>query len=195
MRKESAFYLILSLVIFFQSCASFDKELINPNPLNKENLSVLNGQYDIIPFKIDTISNDYKNQYWIYNNFLTEIDRKLLKDTLKIDSQKSYSFDLKVLNPNRIKINYLENGKVFRERVLKTELKKDGYLYLKNKNVGFLLVPYIAGAIDIKKTRITKSENGNLIFDVANHRSGSFLIIVFLNGKTWKYRQEYKKIE
>ena len=108
---------------------------------------------------------------------------------------KTYSFDLKVLNPKKLKVSYLENGEIFRERILKTKLKKDGYLYLKNKNVGFLLVPYIAGAIDIKRTRLTKSENGNIVFDVVNHRSGAFLIVVFLDGRTWKYRQEYQQIE
>jgi hypothetical protein len=49
--------------------------------------------------------------------------------------------------------------------------------------------------LDVKKTRFTKSKNGNLIFDVSNHRSGAALLVVFLDGKTWKYRQEYKKVE
>lgn len=187
--------MILILVILFQSCASFDKELINPNLLNEQTINQLNGQYGIVPIKFDSISKKEKKQIWTYNNFLAEIDRKLLKDTLKIDSLKTYSFDLKVLNLKKIKVSYLVNGKIFRERILKTKLKKDGFLYLKNKNVGFLLVPYIAGAIDIKRTRLTKSENGNLVFDISNHRSGAFLILVFLDGRTWKYRQEYEQIE
>ena len=133
-------------------------------------------------------------QIWQYNNFLTEIDRKLIEDTLKIDSLKTYSFELKIVSPKKIRIGYLENGDIIRERVLRYNLKKDGYLYLKNKNLQLMLVPFIAGAIDIKKTRLTKSENGNLIFDVANFRYGAALVIVG-DAKTWKYRQEFKVIE
>ena len=57
-----------------------------------------------------------------------------------------------------------------------------------------MLVPIIAGAIDIKKTRITKSENGNLIFDVANFRYGAALVFIG-DTRTWKYRQEYEPIK
>ncbi|OBX26445.1 hypothetical protein A9996_05275 [Gelidibacter algens] len=165
LRNKTKFYLLISILgIIIQSCASFDKKLINPNSLNKRNLTELNGRYGIVHLEFDSISKEYKKQIWTYNNFFKEIDRKLIKDTLKLDSLKTYTFNLKVISPKKIKIDYIENGKIFKERILKTKLKKDGYLYLKNKNVQFLLVPYIAGALDVKKTRFTKSKNGNLIF-------------------------------
>ena len=190
--------MILILVILFQSCASFDKELINPNPLNKGNLTELNGRYGIVHNEFDSIyinrEYDYKRQIWNSNNFFTEIDRKLIKDTLKIDTLKTYAFELKVLSPKRIKVEYIDSGKIFRERILKTKLKHDGYLYLRNKNTQFMLVPIIAGAIDIKKTRITKSENGNLIFDVATFRYGAAVVFI-RDTRTWKYRQEYEPIK
>jgi hypothetical protein len=186
------------LAILFQSCASFNKELINPNPLNKEKLTELNGRYGIVHNKFDSIHIDkehnYNHQIWNSNNFFTEIDRKLIKDTLEIDTLKHYSFDLKVLSPKRIKIDYIENGKVFRERIIKTRLKRDGYLYLRNKNTQIMLFPLIYGAFDIKKIRISKSDNGNLIFDVANFRYGGALVIIG-DTRTWKYRQEYERIE
>jgi len=198
LRNRTIFNLILILVILFQSCASFDKELINPNPLNKDKLSELDGRYGIVHNKFDSIliykEENYNRQIWNSNNFLTEIDRKLIKDTLEIDTLKTYAFDLKVLSPKRIKIEYIENGKVFRKRILKTKLKRDGYLYLRNKNTQFMLVPFLAGAIDIKKTRLTKSDSGILIFDVAHFRYGAALIIIG-DTRTWKYRQEYERIE
>jgi len=98
------------------------------------------------------------------------------------------------LSSKRIKIEYIENGKVFRERILKTKLKRDGYLYLRNKNTQFMSIPFLAGAIDIKKARLTKSDNRSLIFDVANFRNGSALIIIG-DTRIWKYRQEYERIE
>lgn len=195
LRNKTTFYLLLILVSSIQSCTSFNQNLINPNPLNEENLSELNGRYEIVPIESDSAKKTNKNLVWVHNNFLKEIDRKLIKDTLKLDSLKTYAFDLKILNPNQIRINYIENGLLFKERILKIKLKKDGYLYLKNKNIQFLLLPYIAGALDVKKTRLSKLKNGNLIFDVANHRSGAALLVVFLDGKTWKYRQEYERIK
>lgn len=196
--KKAALLLISILVYLFQSCASFKKGLVNPNPLNKEELTQLNGRYGIVHNEFDSIlvykKENFNRQVWNSNNFFTEIDRKLIKDTLEIDTLKTYSFDLKVLNPKKIKIDYIENGKIIRERILKTKLKRDGYLYLRNKNTQFMLVPFLAGAIDIKKTRITKSDNGNLIFDVANFRYGAALI-VFGDTRTWKYRQEYEPIK
>ncbi len=191
MKKQILLITIIISTLYFQSCASFKKNLINQNPLTEKTLTDLNGKYGISNSKADSVSNNY----WVYNNFLTEIDRKLLKDTLQFDTLKTYHVELKVLNKKKLKISYLENSIIFRERIIKTKLKSDGYLYLKNKNVGFLFVPYIAGAIDIKKTRLTTSKNGNLIFDIANHRSGAFLIFIFLDGQTRKYRYEYNKLE
>ncbi|WOI23860.1 hypothetical protein [Nonlabens ulvanivorans] len=190
---KSSYYLILLLVIILQSCATFDKELLNTNPLHKENLSTLNGSYHIISIKDDSLAKKWNSKSSLQrNNFLKEIDRKELKDTLKIDSLKTYSVELEVLNPKQLQINYIENGRVFRERIIKTKLKKDGYLYLKNKNVQPVLIPYVMGAISIKKTRITKSIEGNLIFDANDHRSGAAFLIMFLGWNRTKYRLEYQ---
>lgn len=189
--KRFILLIITSILIFlFQQC-SFKKDLTNPQPLNKKNLSEINGHYEIVESDFDSLQG--KRQIWTSNNFLKEIDRKLLKDTLKLDSTKNYYFDLEVIDSKNLRINYIEEDKIIRTRTLKTKLKKDGYLYLKNKNIGFWLVPYVAGALDIKKSRLTRSATGNLLFDVVNHRSGAFLIIAFLDGRTWKYRDEYKR--
>ena len=191
---RNLFYYLITFLLL-QGCASFDKDLTNPYPLNESNLSELDGVYDIKQIDYDTAFKKFDRQMWTGNNFLPEIDRKLIKDTLHLDSLKNYKFGLKVLNKKRVRISYIENDTVFRERTLNAKLKKDGFLYLKNKNTGFLLVPYIAGAIDIKRTRLSKSENENLILDYSNHRSGAFLILAFLDGRTWKNRLEYKRIE
>lgn len=191
---RNLFYYLITFLLF-QSCASFDNDLTNPYPLNELNLSELNGIYDIKQINYDTVFKKFDRQLWTRYNFLQEIDRKLIKDTLHLDSLKNYKFGLKVLNKKTIRISYIENDTIFRERTLKAKLKKDGFFYLKNKNTGFLLVPYIAGSIDVKRTRLSKSEDGNLIFDYSNHRSGAFLIVVFFSDRTWKNRLKYKKIE
>lgn len=186
--SHMGFTLLLLLMLLIAGCA-FDRNVTNPLSLTKDKLTSINGVYEIRNNNADSVTR----KYWIYNNFLTEIDRKQLSETLRLDSNKIYKFQLRVLNENRIKINYIEDDQIIRERVLKIKLKQDGYLYLKNKNTVFILIPYIAGALDIKKTRITCDENGNLIFDVVNHRSGAIGVIGFLDGRTWKYRHQYQR--
>jgi hypothetical protein len=190
MQKSFLLIITILIVLFFQRC-SFNKELTNPSPFNKENLSEINGKYGVVESHFDSIQ--YGKQIWIYNNFFSEIDRKMLKDTIKLDSTKTYCTQLEIINTKSLKVNYIEDDKIIRSRIIKTRLKKDGYLYLKNKNIAFLAVPYIAGALDFKKSRLTRSAEGDLFLDVVNHRSGAFMIIAFLDGRTWKYRNEYKK--
>ncbi|MEE1945364.1 hypothetical protein VRU48_09605 [Pedobacter sp. KR3-3] len=182
-------FLAALIAIVLCSACSFQKNLTNPNPLTSGNLTTLNGKYDIV--SLENVSSPKPHR--LGENFLQEIDRKLLKDTLAFDSTKKYGFELQVLTGKRLKINYLEDGKVARERILKTKLKSDGYLYLKNKNVGFVIVPYVFGALDVKKTRLTKTATGDLVFDVTNHVSGAIMLIGFLDGRTWKYRNVYPK--
>lgn len=182
---KNLFFLFLCVAI---SSCSFRRDLINSSPLRENNLHQLNGVYDVRDEDADSVSK----RYWMRNNFLTEIDRKILADTLKIDSLKSYAFKLSILSKKKMQISYIENNRVIRERYIKTKLKKDGYLYLKNKNLAFIFIPYLAGAIDIKKTRLSKSTTGELVFDIVSHRSGAFMLIIFLDGRTWHYRHSYK---
>jgi len=187
--------LLLIVATCLSNCAVYDKNLNNTNPLDKENIHQLNGQYHITEIGFDSLNQVYHSQMWTRNNFFNEIDRKLLKDTLLLDSMKKYTVALKVISKKELKITYLENDIAFRERFIKTKLKKDGYLHLKNKNIGFVFVPYIFGALDVKKTRLTLDENDNLVFDIYNHRSGAIGIVGFLDGRTRRYRRTYKKTQ
>ncbi|WP_312136284.1 hypothetical protein [Sphingobacterium sp.] len=189
--------LLLGSIIFiiFQSCVSFESTF-NPYKLDKHNLNQLDGIYEINHAGYNSKYVKANNSYTSYSeNFFKEIDRHLLRDTLKIDSSKNYKLGLKVLSDKLIKIDYIQDDSVFRSRTLKTKLKKDGYLYLKNKNIGIRLIPYLLGGIDIKKSRITLSKEKNLVFDYSQHVSGAFLFLIFLDGETSKRRLEYGRIE
>lgn len=193
--NKTTLFLFLTSSLLLQSCASFDKNVMNSYKLDKSNVEELNGLYEIVQIDYDSVYKKYNKNLWVRNNFYKQIDRKLLKDTLHLDSLKSYKFGLEIIKENKIKVSYIENDTVFRERILKTKLKKDGYLYLKNKNTKCILVPFIAGALDVNKIRLGKNINGNLIFDYSNNRSGAFLFIIFLDSRTRKERLEYKKIQ
>lgn len=114
----------------------------------------------------------------------------MLNETLINDSTSS--FELKVLPNQSLQINYLkENGNIYSQEI-PFKLKKDGFLYLKNENLKPILVPFIVGAIDLKKVRISKNLSGQLISDVYNHRSGALLLIAFLNFTTTERRYIYE---
>ncbi|WP_133536991.1 hypothetical protein [Tenacibaculum caenipelagi] len=145
--------------------------------------------------EFDSISKAYETKKSIHRNFFTLIDLKSGKERIKLDSQKMYHFELNTISPKKIRINYLENGKTFQEEVVKTELKKDGYLYLKKKKLKFIGIPYLFGRFDLTKMRLSLDKNKNLILDITNHSSGAALLVVFLNSKTYKYREKLKRVE
>lgn len=181
---------LIILIFIFQSCATFKSSSNKISTLEKSNLELLNGRYEI-----SSIEHLDKFKSFDYHNFLREIDRKILKDTLNIDSTKFNQVELKVLDRRRLEIKYLEDDKVIRRRTIKTKLKKDGYLYLKNKNIGFSLVPYLFGGLDVKRTRITINENDDLVLDVSHFQGGAAFLIIFLDAGTYRYKKTYKKIK
>ena len=199
MKKEQIFTIhrfvlmavMLGMVACFQSCATFDKGVANPHHLTSSNISNLDGTYNN-----DFIGSDSLEGYFTHrDNFLSEIDRKLFRDTLYLffDSTKTYQFELKVIDASKIRVSYLENNLVMRVRDIEGKLKSDGYFYLKNKNVGCVMIPYLFGAINIHRMRITVDQNGDLVVDVAHHNSGAILLIV--GWANWKHRNIYSTID
>ncbi|RZS90618.1 hypothetical protein [Aquimarina brevivitae] len=190
MKKIIIGLLIVVSSLLIQGCASFPKNRSNPYILNEKRLNVLNGVYKAIHSEADTIGKIH----WSYISFFNEIDRKIFNPSIKLDTLKKYTFELEVLNTKRIKICYLENDDKIGEEVIKGKVKNDGYFYLKNKNVKFFGIPYLAGALHINKTRLSKADNGDLVFDLVHHRSGAVLLIMFLGGSNWNYRNIYERI-
>jgi len=181
---------LIILIFIFQSCATFKSSPNEISTLERSNLELLNGRYEI-----SSSEHLEKFKSFDYHNFLREIDRKILKDTLDIDSTKHNQVELNVLNSRRLEVKYLEDDKVIRRRIIKIKLKKDGYLYLKNKNIGFSLIPYLFGRLDVKRTRVTINENDNLVLDVSHFRGGAVFLIIFLDMGTDKYKKSYKRIK
>lgn len=195
MKRNNLYQIPIIFTIVLQSCVTFKEGLKNSNPINEDFIKSINGTYQVW----DLDKNNWKllkpTDVWIYNDFFHEIDRKLLKDTLPDDKTITRKFQLEVINKNKLRINYIKDDQVIRTRIIKTKLENDGYLYLKNKNVGFVLVPFLVGAIDVKKTRIGLNEDGNLIFDVANYRGGALFFIIFLSWQNTAYRKTYQRIK
>ena len=186
---------LLFLVVIsgtFSSCATFNKKIVNPTRLDKSNLEVLNGTYSIASTQSDSISDAVGYKDWYYHNFFKEIDRKLIKDTLVLDSTKVYAFRLQVQSHKSLQIEYLVNDSVFRKRTIKTKITRDGYLKLKNKNIQLLMVPYVFGVLDIKRTRVTIDAAQNLLFEASGSLSGGFVLM--MGGNSYINRKTYKRI-
>ena len=69
---RNLFYYLITFLLL-QGCASFDKDLTNPYPLNESNLSELDGVYDIKQIDYDTAFKKFDRQMWTGNNFLQEL--------------------------------------------------------------------------------------------------------------------------
>lgn len=187
---------LLFLVTSFgtlSSCATFSKTVENPTRLHRDNFELVNGTCSISSTQSDSIEKATGYKHWYHHNFLEEIDRKLIKDTLVIDTTSTYAVRLQMKNPKVLKIDYIVNDKVFRERSLKAKITKDGYVKLKNKNTQLLLIPYVFGALDLKRARLTVDEEQNLIFDVGGDLSGGILIVM-IGGNSYHYRKTYNRI-
>lgn len=192
MKRCGQYRVLIMFTIILQSCVSFKEGLKNPNPVSEIFIKSLNGTYQA--WDLDR-RNWKPMELWKYDDFFDEIDRKLLKDTSAWDTTSTRNFQLEAINRNKIQVTYIKNDTVVRTRIIRTNLKKDGYLYLKNKNVGFVLIPFIVGAIDVKKTRMGLTESGDLIFDVAKYRGGAIFFFIFLDWQNSAYRKIYQRVK
>lgn len=182
---------IFTLFIFTSSCASFSKDRIVDFHLTESNFAEFNGV-----FSNEVLLNIFDEDQDIdKESFLKEIDRKLIKDTLVFDKEWDYKFKLQVINSRQTEIQYIENDKIIRRRIIKSEIGKDGFLYLKNKNTKFIMLPHVFGAIDVKKVRLSINGGKDLVLEVVQHRSGAMLLIVFRSYNNFHSIKTYKRLE
>lgn len=191
MRKLMPFKLVLILSIVCQSCVSFKEGVINTNTIQKNNITELNGTFNNSSVEYDSVTKTVKNG----QQFLYLLERNSRNNSLRLDSLKTYHFELEILDNKLIRFAYIENDSIFKEKILEYKLKKDGYVYLKNKNLKFRGVPYIMGGIELNKTRLTLDSDKNLIVDTSTYYSGAAFLVVFGGSRTYPYRLKYNRVE
>ena len=177
------------------SCATFSSELQNGGNLNTTNINLINGKYEIVPIQIDTTKRRFISGRLNYN-LIQEFERNPFSPVYvnyDEDSTK-YVVEFEIKNSKDIEIRFLNNDQVFNSKIITYKLKEDGFLYLKNENTKFWGIPYLFGAMDINKNRISVNKESNLILDVANFRGGAMLLIVFLDGGRTYYRKVLRKV-
>lgn len=186
----------LSLVL---GCASFPKKTPSPY-LNASNINDLNGKYAIKeiysgPTKDTTSSwNFTDSDLGTYPTFFDELDNRFLKKAIVIDNEKRYFLGLEILNSKKIKLNFIKDGHIFKQKTIRFILKDDGYIYLCNNNFKSRGIPYIIGDFNKKRIRLTLNKDNDLLFETSEFSSGGlFLLMVYPIGKM-KYEKIYHRI-
>jgi len=175
-----------------QSCATFPKSSLSQRLLTQNDLTRINGQYKVRAEKDSLLDNTYIDYHSAFEKFYRGKGRGS-KDTMKIDNLDNYSFELKLVENQKVEITYLKDKISFRKFTLEYQLKNDGFIYLKNKNFKVSGIPYLFGGIDIRKLRLTTFDN-YLIIEEVYHSSGAALLI-FGDSKTWNYTHKYERNE
>ncbi|RMA67708.1 hypothetical protein BXY75_0018 [Ulvibacter antarcticus] len=194
MKKLIIISLNVVLLIFLQSCATFNENFNNQIKLNELNLSELDGRYEIVPSESQMILKNSKKEVKNYSDFYSKINKVTIENNITIDSLKKYYFQLSTMSDKTIKISYFENNQIIKEQVLPTKLKNDGYLYVRTNKQNIRGVPFIVGGIDIVKSRMTLDNDQNLIFDQSEYSGGALFLIIFKGSSNYNYRYKFKEV-
>ena len=195
--KQKTFIFIFS--ILFLGCAPFSKkiEFKDYSVLKENNLSKLNGVYEVKTFKAIRKFNNSKPKISdndSINRFsLFEIIKSTNKDIRNdVDNNTSdYTVRININNSEVMSFTLLKNEKAIDSAKVKYIIK-DGFVYLKNKNFKTLGVPGLAGNFEVDRTKIGLNNDGNLIVYNSYYIYGAILFII---GDTRKqsFGSQYKK--
>lgn len=173
--------ILLSLITISLLCSC------STSKISGSEISKINGVYSG-----NTIENNEVN--FSHYNFVSLLNRKLIKDTLWGKPIFYYNFKLEILDKKHIGISVInETNNVINKKKYKYR-REEETIILKNKNTQFLLIPYLAGALDVTKLRIKCDEDRNLNIVVNQHRSGGAFMIP-MGWSNTEIIKKYKRIE
>jgi len=187
-------------------CARFtENQFPAISNINSNNVSLLEGTYFMkhyypVTLKDSVLDKNSDNEdLKHYPTLFDEINNGLFVNRLKMDSEKNYTFSLKILSPKRIEIDYLEDSLVIRKNTVRYKLKNDGFVYIKHRNLKIIGIPYVLGGINKKRSRFALNEENNLIFETSEFRSGGVFYAGFIApainfGSKLKYEKIYLRI-
>lgn len=185
--KKIFFHLIIFL--FAISCAGF-KNLDNSNiGLNENNLNKIDGTYNDFPssgkgFYVGRLTEVFDRNLEMYN---------IHKTNEKYD-RKNVNLKLKMVNQHTLNVKIYEAENLLFDKDLKVKLKKDGFLYLKEKRFMVDGIPLILGGWNIQKSRFTIDQNNNLYVQ-SNYFFCHGILIVMSDWKTFHYDLTFEKIQ
>src|SRR5690606_12221670 len=119
---------LLILTLTIQSCATFPKSSLSQRLWTQNDLTRINGQYKVRAEKDSLLDNTYIDYHSAFEKFYRGKGRGS-KDTMKIDNLDNYSFELKLVENQKVEITYLKDKISFRKFTLEYQLKNDGFIY------------------------------------------------------------------
>ncbi|MEG2310154.1 hypothetical protein [Chryseobacterium sp.] len=174
----------LSLLLFTLNCAGF-KNIESPESvIKKNNIENINGTYENLPSSGSSF----------YIRMLTDVfDRNInmfnWKD--KYDAKKT-KVKLQMIEKNRLNVIVFKNEKTVFNKNLRVKLKKDGYLYLKEKRFMIDGIPLVLGGWNIQKSRLGADENNNLKI-LSNYFFCNGFAVLMSDWKTHHYNLTFEK--
>ena len=169
--------LLFTVIIFGIFCSCSTNKITSDEVLN------LDGIYNA-----KTLDNG------LNYNFISLLNRELIRDTLREKPISDYKFELKKIDGKHIQIKVInENNKVVNSKTYKFKTKEKS-IVLKNKNTKSFIVPYLAGVLDITKLDLKSDENRNLYVEVYKHRSGGVFLIP-MGWSSTKTTENYERIK
>ena len=197
--KEKLCLIILILTTLF-GCASFSKKTTFNNQiiLKKESVSKLNGIYEIGSIKAiqkfentkrEVIEYDSLNRFSLFETI--KETKQVLREEIK-NNIKNYKVKILIENENIISFSLLKNELKIDSIKMNYKIRKDGFIYLKNKNFRTMWVPVLCGNFEVDRTKVGINDSNNLILSNSYFLYGAILVII---GDTKKsnFSSEYKR--
>lgn len=184
-------YLLIIALVSLAGCGSFKKVPARYIAITPDNIDNLTGNYSVFS------ATDTDNEFPYFNNANEKFYRKYgrgVSDTIKFDTLRGGNFRISIISNKRLSVEFSRNHKKLKSQTFEYKIKKDGLLYIKNRNTIIAGVPYLFGGVDVKKVRLALSTQSDLIINDVNHSSGA-LLFIFGDSKTWEYNNTYKRIK
>lgn len=180
--KRILFYLGASLML--SSCATFDKDRLTDNHWEKDDLNFINGTYSNFP----------SSGGGSYVRNLTDVfDRNTSMFQFKENHEnKDFKIELKAVGKKRLNLKIYDAGNLRTDKNLRVVLKKDGFVYLKEKRFMLDGIPLVFGGWNIQKSRFALDGNNNLKVE-SNYFFCNGILVVMSDWKTSHYDLIFKK--
>jgi len=167
--------LLFLVVLLNTNCAGFKNPTGSGN-FNKNNLSEIDGTYkNISSSGTETLTEVFDRDTNIFA-FLKGGDNKY-------DKIKDVKLILKIINNKRLNVKIIDSDNLLFDKNLKVKLKKDGFLYLREKQFMIEGIPFVAGGWNVQKSCFTIDKNHNLQVQL-NYFFYMAILVVISDAKT-----------
>ncbi len=180
--KRLFFY--LGTVLTLSGCATFDNSKIAGSHSKGDDLSFINGTYTNFPFS--------GGGFYVRN--LTDVfDRNTRMFNFKEKYETgNFKIELKAVGKKRLNLKIYDGGNLRTDKNVRVTLKKDGFIYLKEKRLMIDGIPLILGGWNIQKSRFAPDGNNRLKVE-SNYFFCNGLLVVMSDWKTSRYELIFEK--